>query len=136
MSDAPKTDPSTVTQVSLKLRDHTGSEIEFKVKSTTKFSKVAKAYAEKKGLTLADLRFDFDGNRIRPEQDETIDDLDLQDGDTIDVATAQHMCFVYLSLSPNLQYLHFRLSNLFAILTERLRATLKYLFPRYWLARP
>ncbi|ORZ29593.1 ubiquitin-related domain-containing protein [Catenaria anguillulae PL171] len=89
MSDAPKADPAAVSQVTLKLRDQGGSEIEFKVKSTTKFSKVAKAYAEKKGLDIKEIRFMFEGQRMRIDGDSTVEEIDLQDGDIIDVEQNQ-----------------------------------------------
>ncbi|KAJ3367068.1 Small ubiquitin- modifier 3 [Allomyces javanicus] len=79
----------TVQQVSLKLRDQQNNEIEFKVKSTTKFQKIAKAYADKKGVDVNSLRFNLDGDRVDIQSEQTVADLGLEDGDSIDVTTFQ-----------------------------------------------
>ncbi|KAJ3370946.1 Small ubiquitin- modifier 1 [Allomyces arbusculus] len=78
-----------VQQVTLKLRDPQGSEIEFKVKSTTKFQKIAKAYADKKNIDLAGLRFQVDGERVDLLSEQTVGELDLEDGDIVDVVINQ-----------------------------------------------
>ncbi|KAL7749089.1 Cation channel sperm-associated protein 3 [Sorochytrium milnesiophthora] len=83
--------PETNQQVSIKLRDPHGSEVEFKVKPTTKFFKIAKAYADKKSLALGSLRFQFDGARIQvgENSEQTVSELELEDGDTVDVQLEQ-----------------------------------------------
>ncbi len=51
--------------INIMVRDQTGGEVHFKVKLTTKFTKITQAYASKKGITeTGTLRFIFDGKRI------------------------------------------------------------------------
>ncbi|KAJ3367069.1 Small ubiquitin- modifier 1 [Allomyces javanicus] len=76
-------------QVMLKFRDPQGNEMEFKVKSTTKFHKIAKAYADKKNIDLAGLRFQVDGERVDLLSEQTVGELDLEDGDIVDVEINQ-----------------------------------------------
>ncbi|KAJ3367070.1 Small ubiquitin- modifier 1 [Allomyces javanicus] len=76
-----------VQQVTLKLQDSNGNEIEFKVKSTTKFQKIAKAYADKKNIDVSTLRFNIDGEPVVFEK--TVGELDLVDGDVVDVEMKQ-----------------------------------------------
>lgn len=80
---------SNPPQITLKVRDQRGGEIEFKLKPSTKFSKLAKAYAEKKGLQLNNLRFSMDGMKIDRSTEKTIENLKLEDSDVIDVNTDQ-----------------------------------------------
>jgi small ubiquitin-related modifier len=61
----------------------------FKVKTTTKFSKIANAYASKQGRTVEGLTFVFEGTRIAGTSDQTVGDLQIHDGDQVDVANAQ-----------------------------------------------
>ncbi|KAJ3370948.1 hypothetical protein GGF31_003678 [Allomyces arbusculus] len=51
----PDVKPGDGQQISIRLRDRQNNEIEFKTKSTTKFHKIAKAYADKKGIDLNSL---------------------------------------------------------------------------------
>lgn len=44
-----------------------GAETFFKVKPTTKMSKVFDAYAKRKGVASGTLRFLFDGERVQPD---------------------------------------------------------------------
>ncbi|KAJ1514095.1 Small ubiquitin- modifier 1 [Coelomomyces lativittatus] len=77
-------------QITLKVRDQLGGEIEFRLKPSTRFSKLAKAYADKKNLRLHDLRFSVDGERIDfISNDKTIQDLQLEDDDVIEVNITQ-----------------------------------------------
>jgi small ubiquitin-related modifier len=50
---------------------------EFKVKTTTKFVKIARAYAEKKGVDLMSLRFAMDGERITIPSEQTVTEVSL-----------------------------------------------------------
>ena len=54
----------------------------FKVKKGTKMAKIFSAYAQRKGVELANLRFTCDGTRIN--NDDTPKMLELEDGDQID----------------------------------------------------
>lgn len=65
----------------------TGEETFFKIKTTTKMSKVFEAFAQRKGLQVGALRFLLDGVAI--EADSTPKTLDLEDQDQIDCMLAQ-----------------------------------------------
>mmetsp|Transcript_13682 Transcript_13682/g.35128 ORF Transcript_13682/g.35128 Transcript_13682/m.35128 type:complete len:97 (-) Transcript_13682:275-565(-) len=59
------------------------NEIKFKVRMTTEFTKIKKAYCEKMALTPHNVRFLFDGANI-PDNG-TPASVGLDDGDMIDV---------------------------------------------------
>jgi len=69
------------------LAQQAGEETYFKVKKTTKMSKVFDAYAQRKGVQRKALRFLLDGERI--QDDQTPDDLDLDENDQIDCLLEQ-----------------------------------------------
>ena len=54
----------------------------FKVRPSTKFSKVFDAYCQRKALQPNAVRFLMDGERLRPDQ--TPEEMDMEDGDCID----------------------------------------------------
>ncbi len=66
MSDAevPQPKPEGGEQLNIKVKDADGNEVFFKVKRTTKLSKLKKAYAERMGKPENSVRFIFDGQRI------------------------------------------------------------------------
>ena len=55
----------------------------FKVKKTTKMSKIFDAYAQRRGLQSNALRFMVDGDRVNPDQTPKM--LELDDNDQVDV---------------------------------------------------
>ena len=59
--------------------------VTFRVKPTTKFAKIMKAWCEKQQVEQSSVRFMFDGERI--SGDNTPLDLDMEDGDQVDVTT-------------------------------------------------
>lgn len=59
----------------------------FKIKKSTKMSKVFKAYASRKGVEEESLRFLLDGERI--SETDTPKMLELEDEDQIDCVLAQ-----------------------------------------------
>jgi hypothetical protein len=65
----------------------TGEETFFKIKRTTKMSKVFETYASRKGVQAASLRFMLDGERI--EANQTPKMLELDDQDQIDCMLEQ-----------------------------------------------
>ena len=65
----------------------TGEETFFKIKKTTKMSKVFQTYANRKGVQLSSLRFLLDGERIEPDQTPKM--LELDDQDQIDCMLEQ-----------------------------------------------
>ncbi|KAI6014365.1 ubiquitin-related domain-containing protein [Pisolithus marmoratus] len=91
-----ETDPQTQTDVkseelnapiNVKVVSSTGDEVFFKIKRSTKLSKLQGAYANKVGKDVASIRFLYDGNRIN--EDDTPASLDMEDNDTIDVMVEQ-----------------------------------------------
>ena len=77
--------PATPPAPSLNIRLHKvpeGDEVFFKVKTTTKLQKIFDAYAMAR-YPGRDLRFLLDGERLRGDQ--TPADVDMEDGDQIDV---------------------------------------------------
>ena len=65
----------------------TGEETFFKIKKTTKMSKVFETYAQRKGVQSSSLRFLLDGERIEPDQTPKM--LELDDQDQIDCMLEQ-----------------------------------------------
>jgi small ubiquitin-related modifier len=89
MADAdtkPKDEASAET-INLKVATQDGNEIFFKCKMTTPLSKLMNAFCQRQGVTMQSVRFLFDGQRIN--QDQTPKDLDMEDGDSIDVMVEQ-----------------------------------------------
>jgi len=73
--------------INVKVVSSTGDEIFFKIKRSTKLSKLQGAYATKVGKDVASIRFLYDGSRIN--DDDTPSSLDMEDNDTIDVMVEQ-----------------------------------------------
>uniref|UniRef100_A0A671PSL7 Small ubiquitin-related modifier n=1 Tax=Sinocyclocheilus anshuiensis TaxID=1608454 RepID=A0A671PSL7_9TELE len=64
-----------------------GSVVQFKIKRHTPLSKLMKAYCERQGLTMRQIRFRFDGQPIN--ETDTPAQLEMEDEDTIDVFQQQ-----------------------------------------------
>ena len=75
-----------IAHINLKVSDGS-NEIFFKIKRSTKFDKLMEAFCKRQGINPSLKRFLIDGQRVDPKQ--TPDDLDLEDGDTIEVHNAQ-----------------------------------------------
>jgi len=73
--------------ISLKVKDQTGTEVQFRVKKGTKMEKIFSAYATRKGISKDQIRFQLDGERVGPEQTPKM--LELEDGDQIDCVVEQ-----------------------------------------------
>ncbi|KAL5490616.1 SMT3 [Sanghuangporus weigelae] len=79
---APKQeDPNT--PINIKVLSAQGEEVFFKIKRSTKLSKLQTAYAHKIGKEVNTIRFLYDGERIN--EDDTPNSLEMEDNDTIDV---------------------------------------------------
>jgi len=74
--------------ITIRVKDQGGEETFFKVKNTTKMSKVFGAYAQRKGVQQSSLRCLLDGERINPE--DTPKSLELEDQDQIDRLLEQY----------------------------------------------
>ncbi|XP_003405064.1 small ubiquitin-related modifier 2-like isoform X1 [Loxodonta africana] len=68
-------------RINLKVVGQDGSVVQFKRHTT--LSKLMKAYCERQGLSIRQIRFQFEGQSIN-ERD-TIAQLEIEVGDTIDV---------------------------------------------------
>jgi small ubiquitin-related modifier len=53
-----------VETISLVVIDQHGMEVQFKVRPTTRFSKIIDAYCTKKGVQSASIKFLYDGHRL------------------------------------------------------------------------
>ncbi|KAF8063189.1 ubiquitin-like protein [Lyophyllum atratum] len=84
--DEVKTEDPNAT-INIKVVSSTGEEVFFKIKRSTKLSKLQGAYANKVGKDVGSIRFLYDGTRIADEDTPT--SLDMEDNDTIDVMVEQ-----------------------------------------------
>ncbi|KAH7102439.1 ubiquitin-like protein [Auriculariales sp. MPI-PUGE-AT-0066] len=79
--------PGPNDSISIKVMTSQGEEVFFKIKRSTKLSKLQGAYANKVGKDVSSIRFLYEGNRLN--DDDTPHTLDMEDGDTIDVMVEQ-----------------------------------------------
>ncbi|KAN0133496.1 Ubiquitin-related domain containing protein [Lactarius tabidus] len=73
--------------INVKVVSSSGDEVFFKIKRSTKLSKLQGAYANKVGKDVNSIRFLYDGARIN--DDDTPNTLEMEDNDTIDVMVEQ-----------------------------------------------
>ncbi|XP_019727916.1 small ubiquitin-related modifier 3-like, partial [Hippocampus comes] len=73
--------------INLKVAGQDGSVVQFKIKRHTPLSKLMKAYCERQGLSIRQIRFRFDGQPIN--ETDTPSQLEMEDEDTIDVFQQQ-----------------------------------------------
>ena len=64
-----------------------GDDVFFKIKRNTPLSKLMRAYCSRAGVDISAVRFMFDGSRVR--EDMTAEQLEMEDGDEIDVMAEQ-----------------------------------------------
>ncbi|KAI7653999.1 hypothetical protein KC319_g10373 [Hortaea werneckii] len=79
--------PAQPDQLTLKFRDMNDYSIDFKLKPSTKLVKAMNAFSARLQKDTKELRFLSEGRRVLPDQ--TPSDLDLEDGDEIDVHMEQ-----------------------------------------------
>ncbi|ATY63052.1 ubiquitin-like modifier SUMO, putative [Cordyceps militaris CM01] len=82
-SDAP---PAGSEHLNIKVTDN-NNEVFFKIKRTTKLEKLMTAFCERQGRSMTAVRFLFDGTRVQPT--DTPDNLEMADGDTLEVHQEQ-----------------------------------------------
>lgn len=73
--------------INLKVSGQDGSVVQFKIKHKTPLRKLMSAYCDRAGLNIGAVRFRFDGNPIN--ETDTPTQLDMEDGDSIDVFQKQ-----------------------------------------------
>ena len=64
-----------------------GNIVHFKIKKKTQLKKLMEAYCARQSLHMDQIRFLFDGNRLREVQ--TPDELEMEDDDVIDAMLFQ-----------------------------------------------
>uniref|UniRef100_G3PF81 Small ubiquitin-related modifier n=1 Tax=Gasterosteus aculeatus aculeatus TaxID=481459 RepID=G3PF81_GASAC len=73
--------------INLKVAGQDGSIVQFKIKRHTPLIKLMKAYCDRQGLSMRQIRFRFDGQPIN--ETDTPSQLEMEDEDTIDVFQQQ-----------------------------------------------
>ncbi|XP_004392989.1 PREDICTED: small ubiquitin-related modifier 3-like [Odobenus rosmarus divergens] len=73
--------------INLNVAGQDGSVVQFKIKRHTPLNKLMKAYCERQGLSMRQIRFRFDGQPIN--ETDTPAQLEMEDEDTIDVFQQQ-----------------------------------------------
>ncbi|RLV92578.1 Ubiquitin-like protein [Spathaspora sp. JA1] len=78
--------PDSTTHINLKVSDGS-AEIFFKIKRSTPMKRLMEAFCKRQGKDMNSLRFLIDGTRVYPHN--TPDELELEDGDTIEAHREQ-----------------------------------------------
>ncbi|KAK9918913.1 hypothetical protein WJX75_008008 [Coccomyxa subellipsoidea] len=81
----PKVENGSV--INLVVKDQNDTEVHFKVKTHTKFQKIMEAYASKRSVDVAAIRFLYDGQRL--DKNSTPGDHSMEDNDVIDCVLEQ-----------------------------------------------
>ncbi|KAI0033206.1 small ubiquitin-like modifier [Vararia minispora EC-137] len=95
----PKIEEGPNAPINVKVVSATGEEVFFKIKRSTKLSKLQGAYANKVGKDVGSIRFLYDGSRIN--DDDTPSSLEMEDNDTIDVMVERAYPLTALTLVPS-----------------------------------
>lgn len=82
----PKEEKPDNTHINLKVSDGS-AEIFFKIKRSTPMKRLMEAFCKRQGKDISSLRFLIDGTRV--DAHNTPDDLELEDGDTIEAHREQ-----------------------------------------------
>lgn len=87
-------EPSTAVTDDIKADTHinikvatSDNEVHFRIKRTTPLSKLMNTYCDRQGKPVGSVRFMLDG--VRLEEGSTPEELDMEDGDTIDAMIPQ-----------------------------------------------
>jgi small ubiquitin-related modifier len=83
----PEQKPADDVAITLRVKEGSGEETAFKVKKSTKMSKIFDTFASRKGLSVNMIRFMYDGKRVKAE--DTPKMLEMEDDDQIDVVLQQ-----------------------------------------------
>ncbi|KAI8361288.1 ubiquitin-related domain-containing protein [Mortierella sp. GBAus27b] len=82
-----KPETSSAEHINLKVVAQDQTEVFFKIKRSTQLKKLMEAYCERQGKAVNSVRFLYDGERIQPTN--TPNELEMEDGDSIDVMVEQ-----------------------------------------------
>jgi len=80
--------PPNGHQLNLKVVTQDGNEIFYKCRGSTVFYKLMRVFCDRHGISVNSVRFFFDGQRIYPYH--TPHQLEMEDGDSIEVLVEQH----------------------------------------------
>lgn len=86
---ATKKEPGTGASehLNIKVAASDSNEIFFKIKKNTPLRKLMDAFCERQGKSQSSVRFVYEGERLQPNN--TPEELDMEDGDTIEVMAEQ-----------------------------------------------
>ncbi|EIE76644.1 hypothetical protein G6F46_003770 [Rhizopus delemar] len=82
-----KNNTTSSEHINLKVVGSDKNEVFFKIKRTTQLRKLMDAYCERQGKAPGSVRFLYDGTRVQNHN--TPNELDMDDGDSIDVMVEQ-----------------------------------------------
>ncbi|KAF9359287.1 hypothetical protein BGX26_012667 [Mortierella sp. AD094] len=82
-----KPEAGSAEHINLKVVGQDHSEVFFKIKRSTQLKKLMEAYCDRQGKAVTSVRFLYDGERIQPTN--TPNELEMEDGDSIDVMVEQ-----------------------------------------------
>ncbi|KAF9585606.1 Small ubiquitin- modifier 1 [Lunasporangiospora selenospora] len=85
--EAEKKPETSSEHINLKVVGADSTEVFFKIKRSTQLKKLMDAYCDRQGKSLQSVRFLYDGERIQPNN--TPSELEMEDGDSIDVMVEQ-----------------------------------------------
>ena len=74
-------------KIKLKIASQAGTEVYFALRRNMPFSRMMSVYCPTQGIEPSTLRFVYDGQRIR--EDQTPQDLEMEEDDTIDAFSMQ-----------------------------------------------
>ncbi|CAD7962579.1 unnamed protein product [Amoebophrya sp. A25] len=77
----------SASHIQLRVRNHQGGEVQFKIKRTSQLKKLMEAYCQRTGVRMGEVRFMVDGERIN--ENDTPDGLGMADEDLIDCSVEQ-----------------------------------------------
>lgn len=80
-------EPQEDQKINLTVKMEPSTEVQFAIKKTAPLKKLIKAFCDQMGRDPQTLRFFFDGQRL--QEDSTIADCELEDGDSIDARIQQ-----------------------------------------------
>ena len=82
--------PAAGNAINLKVVTQDGNETYFKCKVTTALNALMNAFCQHRGIQMREVRFLFNGNRINGSS--TPEELEMEDGDVVDVIVEQCGC--------------------------------------------
>lgn len=78
--------PAVTEHLNVKVTDGNG-EVFFKIKRSTRLEKLMRAFCDRSGKSFETVRFTFEGDRVT--KDHTPNDLQMEDGDQLEVFQEQ-----------------------------------------------